>query len=192
MLWWGYVRKPTTAAIVVFGAWAAVSFYWRPDHGILVALAVALVNGGRRFRAPGVLKTDDRIQELPVGYAACQPFIEQIGYSIALGSNKLAEYEQIRCRIMEILPPHRKECGIPGEVAAIQIPRKTVQVPRPNSRRLKFPDCERFPQSSRLRGNPRLSGLRSTRQLLSRCGDAWMFSNERLRPVRTPPFGFPA
>ena len=42
MLWWGYVRKPTTAAIVVFGAWAAVSFYWRPDHGILVALAVAL------------------------------------------------------------------------------------------------------------------------------------------------------
>ena len=94
-----------------------------------IALAEALVNGGRRFRAPGVLKTDDRIQELPVGYAACQPFIEQIGYSIALGSNKLAEYEQIRCRIMEILPPHRKECGIPGEVAAIQIPRKTVQVP---------------------------------------------------------------
>ncbi|HET9361694.1 MAG TPA: hypothetical protein VFO58_18205 [Vicinamibacterales bacterium] len=41
-LWWEYVRAPTTARIVGFGAWAAVAFYWRPDHGIYVAVAVAL------------------------------------------------------------------------------------------------------------------------------------------------------
>jgi hypothetical protein len=34
MLWWKYVRRPSAAAIVMFGAWAAIAFYWRPDHGI--------------------------------------------------------------------------------------------------------------------------------------------------------------
>jgi hypothetical protein len=41
-LWWEYVRKPTVAKIVGFGSWAAIAFYWRPDHGIYVALALAL------------------------------------------------------------------------------------------------------------------------------------------------------
>ncbi len=41
-LWWRYVQRPSKAAIAWFGAWAAIAFYWRPDHGIYVALAVAL------------------------------------------------------------------------------------------------------------------------------------------------------
>jgi hypothetical protein len=42
LLWWKYVQRPSTAAIVGFGAWAAVAFYWRPDHGIYVAIGLAL------------------------------------------------------------------------------------------------------------------------------------------------------
>ena len=41
-LWWDYVRKPTAAKIVAFGTWAAVAFYWRPDHGVYVAIGLAL------------------------------------------------------------------------------------------------------------------------------------------------------
>jgi hypothetical protein len=41
-LWWQYVRNPTVAKIVAFGAWAAVAFYWRPDHGVYVAIGLAL------------------------------------------------------------------------------------------------------------------------------------------------------
>src|SRR6185436_18897139 len=37
-----YVRRPSTAGIAVLGAWAAIAFYWRPDHGIYVALGLAL------------------------------------------------------------------------------------------------------------------------------------------------------
>jgi hypothetical protein len=42
MFWWQYVRNPTTARLVSFGAWAAVAFYWRPDHGVYVAVALTL------------------------------------------------------------------------------------------------------------------------------------------------------
>jgi len=38
VLWWRYQRKPTVRTAVWFGAWAAVAFYWRPDHGIFVAV----------------------------------------------------------------------------------------------------------------------------------------------------------
>jgi hypothetical protein len=52
VLWWRYVDQPTLARIAGFGAWAAVAFYWRPDHGIYVAVGLALavlaVNGVRR------------------------------------------------------------------------------------------------------------------------------------------------
>ena len=41
-LWWRHVNRPTTAGIMWFGTWAAVAFYWRPDHGIYVAIALAL------------------------------------------------------------------------------------------------------------------------------------------------------
>ena len=42
LLWWKYVRRPSAAGIAVLGAWAAIAFYWRPDHGIYVALGLAL------------------------------------------------------------------------------------------------------------------------------------------------------
>ena len=41
-LWWQYVDSPTTRRVVLLGAWAAVAFYWRADHGVYVALAVPI------------------------------------------------------------------------------------------------------------------------------------------------------
>ena len=41
-LWWRYLDAPTTRKIAIFGAWAAVAFYWRADHGLYVASAIAL------------------------------------------------------------------------------------------------------------------------------------------------------
>ena len=41
-LWWRYVDAPTTRKIVIFGGWAAAAFYWRADHGLYVAAAIAL------------------------------------------------------------------------------------------------------------------------------------------------------
>lgn len=41
-LWWRYVEKPTTGSAAAFGAWAAVAFYWRPDHGVYVAAGLVL------------------------------------------------------------------------------------------------------------------------------------------------------
>ena len=41
-LWWQYVRAPTPARVAGFGAWAAVAFYWRPDHGVYVAVSLVL------------------------------------------------------------------------------------------------------------------------------------------------------
>ncbi len=52
VLWWAYVRRPTVATIVGFGAWVAASYYWRPDHGVFAAfglvLAVVAAHGFRR------------------------------------------------------------------------------------------------------------------------------------------------
>ena len=42
VLWWNYVRQPSSARMAWLGAWAAVAFYWRPDHGLYVALASVL------------------------------------------------------------------------------------------------------------------------------------------------------
>ena len=41
-LWWQYGRAPTPARVAGFGAWAAVAFYWRPDHGVYVAVSLVL------------------------------------------------------------------------------------------------------------------------------------------------------
>ncbi len=43
-LWWAYVLAPSAARMVLFGAWAAVAFYWRPDHGIYVAAGLVLAS----------------------------------------------------------------------------------------------------------------------------------------------------
>lgn len=41
-LWWRYVRTPSRGAMWALAAWAAIAFYWRPDHGVYVAIGVAL------------------------------------------------------------------------------------------------------------------------------------------------------
>lgn len=41
-LWWRYLEKPTVASAVWCGVWAAVAFYWRPDHGLYVAVGIVL------------------------------------------------------------------------------------------------------------------------------------------------------
>jgi len=41
-LWWLYVTRPTLPRAVTLGAWTAVAFYFRPDHGVYMAAAVAL------------------------------------------------------------------------------------------------------------------------------------------------------
>jgi hypothetical protein len=41
-LWWRYVHAPDRKGVALLGAWAAVAFYWRADHGVYVALGVPL------------------------------------------------------------------------------------------------------------------------------------------------------
>jgi hypothetical protein len=41
-LWWGYIDRPSQKRALLFGAWAAVAFYWRPDHGLYVAAGLTL------------------------------------------------------------------------------------------------------------------------------------------------------
>ena len=42
VLWWRYVGKPSPARALALGAWTAIAFYWRPDHGAYVAAGVTL------------------------------------------------------------------------------------------------------------------------------------------------------
>ncbi len=42
MLWWRYVSAPTWPKTVALGAWVAIAFLWRADHGVYVAMGVAL------------------------------------------------------------------------------------------------------------------------------------------------------
>ena len=42
MFWWSYVQRPAMATIVAFGAWVAVAYYWRPDHGVYTAFGLVL------------------------------------------------------------------------------------------------------------------------------------------------------
>src|SRR5688572_17157492 len=41
-IWWWYVREPSRLKLVGFGLWVAAGFYWRADHAMYVAVAVAL------------------------------------------------------------------------------------------------------------------------------------------------------
>jgi hypothetical protein len=42
VLWWQYVWKPTSSKAILLGVWTAIAFYWRPDHGVYVAIGVVL------------------------------------------------------------------------------------------------------------------------------------------------------
>jgi hypothetical protein len=41
-LWWRYVTAATWQKALALGGWVAVAFYWRADHGVYVAMSVAL------------------------------------------------------------------------------------------------------------------------------------------------------
>jgi hypothetical protein len=41
-LWWAYVHTPNRARALALGAWTAIAFYWRADHGVYVAIGSAL------------------------------------------------------------------------------------------------------------------------------------------------------
>jgi len=41
-MWWAYVKEPTRLKALALGAWVAVAFYWRADHGVYIAVGVAL------------------------------------------------------------------------------------------------------------------------------------------------------
>ena len=41
-LWWSYVKEPTRRKALMLGAWVAAAFYWRTDHGVYIAIGVAL------------------------------------------------------------------------------------------------------------------------------------------------------
>lgn len=41
-MWWDYVNRPTRLRALVLGAWAAIAFYFRADHGAYIAAGVAL------------------------------------------------------------------------------------------------------------------------------------------------------
>ena len=58
VLWWTYVRKPSRPAACALGAWAALAFLWRPDHGVYVAAGVVLAMvGAHGFRLPALTRT---------------------------------------------------------------------------------------------------------------------------------------
>src|SRR5262245_15832235 len=42
VLWWQYVWKPIPSRAIVLGLWTAMAFYWRPDHGVYLAMGVVL------------------------------------------------------------------------------------------------------------------------------------------------------
>ena len=82
LLWWRYVRTPTAAAVTVFGAWAAVAFYWRPDHGIYVAAALALaVVAVHGFRPIGVTRCSIAAGTM---LALLSPFLLYVQLSVGL------------------------------------------------------------------------------------------------------------
>lgn len=41
-LWWAYAARPTDWRASALGAWTAIAFYFRPDHGVYMAIAAVL------------------------------------------------------------------------------------------------------------------------------------------------------
>ena len=57
-LWWSYARKPSRLAAGALGAWAALAFLWRPDHGVYVAAGVVFAMVGTHgFRLQTLTRT---------------------------------------------------------------------------------------------------------------------------------------
>jgi len=55
-LWWRYVAHPASRRAVALGVWAAIAFYWRPDHGVYVAIAIVLAAAAAHGLRPSALQ----------------------------------------------------------------------------------------------------------------------------------------
>jgi hypothetical protein len=79
-LWWAYVQTPSRRRALALGAWTAVAFYWRPDHGVYVAIASALAFvTAHGLRPPAVMRS---LESGALALALIVPFLI---YSIAVG-----------------------------------------------------------------------------------------------------------
>jgi len=77
-LWWSYVWWPSARKAVIGGVSVAAAFYWRHDHGVLVAIGVALSMAAahgwtreamRRFRAGRTRRVGCRTNPRRSGFA---------------------------------------------------------------------------------------------------------------------------
>jgi hypothetical protein len=72
-LWWSYVRQPTRATLLLFGAWVAVAFYWRADHGVYVAISLVIaVSAAHGFARISVIRI---AQAAALALALVAPFL---------------------------------------------------------------------------------------------------------------------
>lgn len=83
-LWWGYVARPTAARVAAYGAWVAVAFYWRPDHGVYVAASLVLaVVAAHGLESIGVRRV---CQGAAVAVACVVPLLGFVAATIGLSS----------------------------------------------------------------------------------------------------------
>jgi hypothetical protein len=78
-LWWAYVHAPSRRRALAMGAWTAVAFYWRPDHGVYVAIGSALA-----FLAAHGLRPLCARRALESGALAVALIVPFLIYSIAV------------------------------------------------------------------------------------------------------------
>jgi hypothetical protein len=81
-MWWAYVRQPSLAKAVAFGAWVAVAFYWRGDHGVYVAVCFVLAAWtAHGFSRTGVLRV---VQAGGLAFALVTPFLAVVLATVGL------------------------------------------------------------------------------------------------------------
>jgi hypothetical protein len=81
-LWWSYVSTPTLTRAALFGAWAAAAFYWRPDHGLYVAVGVLFA--AVAAHGPGLRAVRDAAVAGATALAATIPFFVFVHATVGL------------------------------------------------------------------------------------------------------------
>lgn len=79
-LCWAYIQAPSRRRALALGAWTAVAFYWRPDHGVYVAVGSALA-----FIATHGLRPPAVMRSLESGALALALIVPFLIYSFAVG-----------------------------------------------------------------------------------------------------------
>jgi hypothetical protein len=81
-LWWAYVWTPGIGRAAALGAWTAAAFYWRPDHGVYVAIgAMSAVFTAHGLRAVAVVRC---AQAGAVTLALIVPFLVFMSATVGL------------------------------------------------------------------------------------------------------------